>query len=800
MSTRVLGSNHWNMLTPDLIHCIAEHLNPNEPATTLRMLNKETAAALSGKYATITLARASGPDRRFSRGLKIAVSPWPGRAFVAHWSRPEPWRTLTLPQRRRLLCLAASSHDAASLEAALAFSGAGLACQVVDAAAAGGDLAALQRLIEEGCDRSDRAAALAAGYGHLHILQWIAADAYPVREALGWASDAEVAEAACEGGQGHVLTWFEGGLRQQPTAAAAVAGQQPAGQEGPHEQQGGQQEGQDAEPIRLECVAARTRSHSRPQQPQPQPAAAPFARNFERLVFAAARGGHSELLTRLLRPDGVYASRLAKLSKETWCTALGSVAECCPLAFLRHFYDEHFAPGFTAADGGTMHLDLGLALCQALESSGAEWRARADFLLSRWAAPTEGQGSNERVRAALLEAAGFWRNDLQTRTVKALPDVLQRCRYLAARVEEAGASTAGGGGGGGAGAAEASSGGDEASSGGNEASDGSDELISTEVEHDSEAEEEDEEQEEGPEEEQEEGQEEEQEEGQEEQEEDEDEEEQEEDEDTDGPDIADEVVEGGAWWQVAAADWAARAGDADALAELLDWWQSPGTCVCSCVHVFVCMCSCVCVYVCMCLCVCVCAFTCVRVGEFGLVCDGKKRKFSRVHGATIPPLCLPVAEATGIAPPDVEGLANSAAWCGHVPVLRLLRQRFGPAVIKGSCIDHASLNGHLEAVRYLAEVLEATVEGRSSSGGGGSSSGGGGSSSGAEGCKARVDWGGVIRDAGYHGADLSLLRLLHARCESHGWLLSVGVGGSIETAEWAMEAQRAAHRVRGAGR
>ncbi|PNW70268.1 hypothetical protein CHLRE_17g712800v5 [Chlamydomonas reinhardtii] len=486
-------------LTPELIHCIAERLSPYEPATTLRLLNKETAAALRGEYGTIALAQTISP-----KGLKIAVSPWPGRAFVAHWSRPEPWRTLTLQQRRQLLCLAASSHDVASLEVALAFSGAGLTREVVDAAAAGGDRAALQRLIEEGCDRSARAAELAACYGHVHILQWITADADPARslwEALGYYSDADVAKAACAGGQGHVLTWFEGGKRQQQPAAAA-AGQQAAGQEG-QVGQGAQQEGRGAEPVRPEGMAGRTRSHSR--RLLPTTAAAPSALSFRELVVAAADGGHVDLVSRLMRPDGVYAIRLAMWKSFDWSVVLNSVAAGCPVAFLQQFYDDHLPFCFPAVDDESFILALSQVLCSALSSGGDDWQAKAELLLSRWAAlAAVSEAAGERVRAALPEAASWWRRTI-VRDEEARPGMLQRCRYLAALVEEAAAVAAAAGGGGGGGAEAA-----EASGGMSEASDDSGEL------------------------------------------------------------------EGGAWWQGAAADWAATVGDADALAELLDWWQSPG--------------------------------------------------------------------------------------------------------------------------------------------------------------------------------------------------------------------------------
>eukprot|EP00198_Chlamydomonas_reinhardtii_P011826 XP_001701163.1 predicted protein [Chlamydomonas reinhardtii] len=65
---------------------------------------------------------------------------WPGSAFEAHWGRPEPWRSLSLRQRRRLLCLAASSGHAPSLDAALAQCGCVLKPEVLMSASAAGNL------------------------------------------------------------------------------------------------------------------------------------------------------------------------------------------------------------------------------------------------------------------------------------------------------------------------------------------------------------------------------------------------------------------------------------------------------------------------------------------------------------------------------------------------------------------------------------------------------------------------------------------------------------------------------------
>ncbi|KAG2432276.1 hypothetical protein HXX76_009194 [Chlamydomonas incerta] len=153
---------------------------------------------------------------------------WPGHAFVAHWGRAEPWRSLTLPQRERLLCLAASSGHAASLDAALAHAGCALMPAVLTAAAAAGSLAACERLLHEGCSFSADALNAAAWGGHLPALKLLLtafASGDKIRDA--WLVAA--AEGACAGGQCAVLAWLQQAhgysLRRRDAVAAARGGQ-----------------------------------------------------------------------------------------------------------------------------------------------------------------------------------------------------------------------------------------------------------------------------------------------------------------------------------------------------------------------------------------------------------------------------------------------------------------------------------------------------------------------------------------------------------------------------------------------
>ena len=144
-------------------------------------------------------------------------------------------------------------------------------------------------------------------------------------------------------------------------------------------------------------------------------------------------------------------------------------------------------------------------------------------------------------------------------------------------------------------------------------------------------------------------------------------------------------------------------------------------------------------------------------------------------------------------------------------MLRLLCRRFGPAVLTLNYQAwSAAYSGHLEALRYLAEAVggeatEGDEEGQAGDRGGrggGASAGGAGAGAAGSRVASGSEWASVLRAAGYYGADLSLARLMYARCGRDTDILfaAATAGGSVETAEWAMEAQRAANKVREAGR
>ncbi|KAG2423693.1 hypothetical protein HXX76_015083 [Chlamydomonas incerta] len=141
--------------------------------------------------------------------------PWPGREFVLQWGRPEPWRKLPLPQRERLLCLAASSGHVPSLEASLQHGGCALKAEVLQSAAGSGNLAGCKRLIDEGCSFSEGAVAAAAQGGHLVVLQLLLEVA---GRRLAPQCITAAAHAACLGNQRPVLEWLESAHGYRPGA------------------------------------------------------------------------------------------------------------------------------------------------------------------------------------------------------------------------------------------------------------------------------------------------------------------------------------------------------------------------------------------------------------------------------------------------------------------------------------------------------------------------------------------------------------------------------------------------------
>ncbi|KAG2423164.1 hypothetical protein HXX76_010932 [Chlamydomonas incerta] len=159
-----------------------------------------------------------------------AERPWPGAAFVGHWDRPEPWRSLSLAQRRRLLLLAASSGHPASLEVTIRRCGvAEPPVQLSDSfvgecyfrgALAVGDLQCADVLWSAGFRHHDHenTAAPAAVMGGLEACQWLAARHAGVPGSARRCV-LELAECAAFAGREDQLDWL---LEQQGLAASEL--------------------------------------------------------------------------------------------------------------------------------------------------------------------------------------------------------------------------------------------------------------------------------------------------------------------------------------------------------------------------------------------------------------------------------------------------------------------------------------------------------------------------------------------------------------------------------------------------
>ena len=370
-------------MTEGLIQHIARYLHPNDVAINFKLLNREAAACLK-EYQVIRLSQPLTPAPSWAgdEPLQVAVQSWPSAAFVAHWGRPQPWRALSLQQRRRLLCLAANSGCAASLEVALAHCGCKLTSHIAVAAALGGSVSACETLlIREGCDCMARLEDVAAEAGHLELLRWLRQArrdqllSTPPPQLLPERVPEELATAvaACRGGHAHIFAWLleeeeqAQGLGRAPGAVAA-------------------------EPLTL--------AH---------PKVVPF------LAGAAGAGGHVQLLDQLL-------PRLEPIPTGAACSMLETVAQGCPLEALQRVNRRVFGTG--------MHLTAStkqsLAIAAAV-SSTPDWEQKLDWVLQQQphgAAlpghpnPAGPRGGND--SAVLRRGAGR------------LPDWLQRLQALRA--------------------------------------------------------------------------------------------------------------------------------------------------------------------------------------------------------------------------------------------------------------------------------------------------------------------------------------------------------------------------------
>ncbi|GLC44713.1 hypothetical protein PLESTM_001634700 [Pleodorina starrii] len=180
------GSRIW---LPGIVACIAHHLPANEVASTLRLIDKTT----SQQFAHIKTLRLSLPS--------------PIHVFRERWGRPGAYRALSYKQRLKLLCLTAASGSVANLEVALAGAGLILRHELLEAAAAAGQLDMCKVLCARGCPWGGPLSA-AAKAGHRHVCEWLLASGCP--------PGMHVVCGAAWGGREDLMQWLLTELQGHP--------------------------------------------------------------------------------------------------------------------------------------------------------------------------------------------------------------------------------------------------------------------------------------------------------------------------------------------------------------------------------------------------------------------------------------------------------------------------------------------------------------------------------------------------------------------------------------------------------
>ncbi|GLC75143.1 hypothetical protein PLESTF_001598600 [Pleodorina starrii] len=171
------GSSIW---LPGIVACIAHHLPANEVASTLRLVDKTT-------------------SQQFAHHKTLRLSlPSPIHVFRERWGRPGAFRALSRKQRLQLLCLTAASDSVANLEVALVNAGHDLRCELLEAAAAAGQLDMCKMLRARGCLWGASLSAAARG-GHRHVCEWMLASGCLWGDSLF---------AAAKAGHRHVCEWM----------------------------------------------------------------------------------------------------------------------------------------------------------------------------------------------------------------------------------------------------------------------------------------------------------------------------------------------------------------------------------------------------------------------------------------------------------------------------------------------------------------------------------------------------------------------------------------------------------------
>ncbi|GLC38684.1 hypothetical protein PLESTB_000590000 [Pleodorina starrii] len=178
---------------PGIVNHIARFMSANEIACTLRLVDKQTSQQFNGH-----------------RETKLSV-PSPTHAFKRRWGSPNAFRGFSRLQRQKLLCLTAASGSIANLEIALDNAGLVASSELLNAAAAAGQLEVCVLLRQRGCLWGDALLASAARAGHRHVCEWLLANGCPARKSP--------ASGAARGGHEGLMYWLM--ERQQLQAGPA---------------------------------------------------------------------------------------------------------------------------------------------------------------------------------------------------------------------------------------------------------------------------------------------------------------------------------------------------------------------------------------------------------------------------------------------------------------------------------------------------------------------------------------------------------------------------------------------------
>ncbi|PNW69745.1 hypothetical protein CHLRE_15g643389v5 [Chlamydomonas reinhardtii] len=208
----------WQNLPADLWLHIATFLNTADGATALRRTSRFLRNTLSApQHRRVFLA---GPHTYTGylrpRRLDTHVPPpgWPGRAFQESFATAAAWAHLSLPQRRRLACLAAASGHAASATAAIQYSGVAMNTETLASAAQAGLLHLCQQLISHGCALTCSAFVAAGSAGHLDVLTLLF-DTVAHADPQDWQElYNSTQQGACIGGHSSVLDFLNARFAQ----------------------------------------------------------------------------------------------------------------------------------------------------------------------------------------------------------------------------------------------------------------------------------------------------------------------------------------------------------------------------------------------------------------------------------------------------------------------------------------------------------------------------------------------------------------------------------------------------------